>query len=295
MKSSNKRGQSAIRWRPPNPWRAVNMRTKRNWATTVIAVILLCQAAAALGEVTKTFFLGVITNISDGSSAALGSIAIGQTVSGYFTFSDDPTNHIGEDQYRATTAISLPEVNFIIDAETTYIRVRDNRDQDLDGIVDYFGHGYDSIGPLPETAPYYIYELDMEFFDRSAQLFTTNPALPYVPRVSDFDDCTWSLFGKRTDTDQPFYVSGKIVLTTATDGPPWILDSNFTIASTASIPQLGWATTPGLSANVFFTTNLLNGFWQPFDSIPANDGTNTTLAVPATNQTEYFRIIYTLD
>lgn len=271
------------------------MMPKRKWTAAVIAVVMLCQAPAAPGEVTKTFFLGVVTNVADGSSAALGSIAIGQTISGYFTYSDDPTNHIGEDQYRATTAISLPGVNFIIDAETTYIRVRDNRDQDSYGVVDYFGHGYDSIGPLPETAPYYIYELDVEFFDRSALLFTTEPSLPYVPKVSDFDDCTWSLFGKRTDTDQPFSVSGKIVLTTATDGPPWLLDSHFAIESTAFVPQLGWATTPGLNANVFFTTNLLNGLWQPVDSIPSNDGTNTTLAVPATNQAEFFRIIYTLD
>ena len=248
-----------------------------------------------MGETTKTYFLGTVTNISNGSAAVLGGITNGQIINGYFTFSDDPTNYLGGDRYRATTAIFLPAVNFIINADTTYIRVKDNGDRYPYGVVDYFSHGYDSVGPLAETEPYYIYELGVEFIDKSTLLFTADPALPYFPRVADFNPSRWKLTGKRTDTDQPFSISGKIALTTVADGPPWLLDSSFNIEPFPSTPRLCWVTTSGLTANIFFTTNLLSGRWQPIDLIPNINGAASTLPVPATNQSEYFRIIYSLD
>ena len=271
------------------------MITKLNIVAALITTAFLCTSSATLGEITKTSFLGVITNISNDSGAVLGGLTNGQTISGYFTFSDDPTNHLGGDRYRATTAIFLPAVNFIINADTTYIRVKDNSDRFPYGVVDYFSHGYDSIGPLAETEPFYIYELVVEFIDKSTLLFTTAPSLPYVPRVSDFNPCACKLIGKRTDTDQPFSISGKIILTTMADGPPWLLDSSFIIEPSPSAPLLSWVTTSGLTANIFFTTNLLNGTWQQIDSTPSIIGTAATLTLPATNQTEYFRIIYSLD
>lgn len=271
------------------------MRTNHNLAATLITAALLCLSRSSMGETTKTYFLGIITNISNSSAAALGGITNGQIIHGYFTFSDDPTNYFGGDRYRATTAIFLPAVNFIINADTTYIRVRDNGDHYPYGVVDYFSHGYDSVGPLAENEPYYIYELAVEFIDKTTQLFTTAPALPYFPRVSDFNPSRWKLTGKRTDTDQPFSISGKIALTTVADGPPWILDSSFNIAPSFSTPLLSWVTTSGLTAKIFFTTNLMSETWQQIDLIPNINGAVSTLTVPTTNQSEYFRIIYSLD
>lgn len=271
------------------------MRTSHNLVTVLFAVVLLCSSSDSMGEIAKTSFLGIVTNISNGSASVLGGITNGQIINGYFTFSDDPTNHLGGDRYRATTAIFLPAVNFIINADTTYIRVKDNGDRHPYGVVDYFSHGYDSIGPLSETEPFYIYELVVEFIDKSTQLFTTPPVLPYFPRVSDFNHSAWKLIGKRNDTDEPFSISGKIVLTTVADGPPWLLDSSFIIEPSPSAPLLSWVTTSGLTANIYFTTNLLNGTWQQIDSTPSISGTTSTLTVPATHQSEYFRIIYSLD
>ena len=273
----------------------MKMRTKHNLVPALFFIALLYSSNTALCETTKTSFLGVITNIANDSGAILGSITNGQIINGYFTFSNDPTNHLGGDRYRATTAIFLPEVSFIINADTTYIRVKDNSDRYPYGVVDYFSHGFDSIGPLAENEPFYIYELVVEFIDKTTLLFSTNPTLPYVPKVSDFNLSAWKLIGKRTDTDQPFSISGKIVLTTVEDGPPWLFDSSFIIEPSSSAPLLSWVTTSGLTANIYFTTNLLNGTWQQIDSTPSINGTASTLTVPATNQSEYFRIIYSLD
>ena len=71
---------------------------------------------ACAGTITNSF-LGISTNVSASTPAAIAGITTGHMVTGYFTFSDAPTNYLGDDRYRAATAISLGNLDFMINAD----------------------------------------------------------------------------------------------------------------------------------------------------------------------------------
>ena len=231
------------------------------FASAVCLLASWALAPSACGGTITNSFLGTVTNASADTPAALAGVSTGQMVTGYFTFSDDPTNHLGGDRYRATTSLSLGNLDFAIDADTTYIRVRDGGSP---GTPDFFTHGFDSIGPLPEMLPYYVYELGVEFTDSSGTLFASPPALPYSPVVSNFHVARWRISGTRVDTGAGFSISGRILLTTPSDSL-WKIDRCVQVSPTDFPVKVSWRTPPGLAVHVLESTNLTRGPWTEID------------------------------
>lgn len=241
------------------------MKTRLPFAAAVCLLTSLALApSAGAGTITNSF-VGTVTNASASTPAAMAGVSTGQIVTGYFTFSDDPANHLGGDRYRATTSLSLGNLEFAIDADTTYIRVRDGGSP---GTPDFFTHGFDSIGPLPETLPYYVYELGVEFTDSSGALFAAPPALPYSPAVSNFNVARWRISGTRVDTDAGFSFSGRILLTTPSDSL-WKIDQCLQVSPTDFPVKVSWRTPPGLAIHVLESTNLTRGSWTEVDAASA--------------------------
>ena len=266
------------------------VRPVKKHLPSVVASLLLASGAiapsAGAGTITNSF-LGIITNASAGTPAALAGASTGQMVTGYFTFSDDPTNHLGGDRYRATTGISLGNLDFAIDADTTYIRARDGGSS---GMPDFFTHVFDSIGPLPEMLPYYVYELGVAFTDSTGDLFTNSPALPYFPAASNFNVAQWHFSGTRVDTLAGFTIFGRILLSAPSDSL-WKIDQSLQVSPTDFPVRVSWRSQPGLTVQILESTNLMRGVWTNVDVSSPNMGEGFYLPDTAPSSA-YLRIKY---
>jgi hypothetical protein len=184
------------------------------------ATFLLCLfiGSAAVefadGATTTTYFKGTIDQIASNDGLILGNLQVGQEVTGYFTFNDDPSQKLGTDRYRATIAINLPTQSLVVPSDYNYIRARNNQSIGGGEIVDEFLHAFDSIGPTTWLDPIYVHELSVRFRDTDANAFDSSPQLPVDLNDFDWESAGWSLSGTDLATQRTrFSVSGSITAT----------------------------------------------------------------------------------
>src|SRR5688572_11278440 len=88
-------------------------------ATLVTLAAFDGEAAAAT---TVTRFSGVIGEVLANDGQVLGALNLGDSISGYFTFDDDPAARLGGDRFAAEVGVSLPTFSFDVASNNNYIR-----------------------------------------------------------------------------------------------------------------------------------------------------------------------------
>jgi len=177
--------------------------------TLIASLIPILLTQSVNGATTIHQYGGTINTITSNVGGILGLISISDSVSGYFTF--DPDGRISGDRYRAIIAISIGTREININSNYNYIRAQDNISVFGLGVVDSFGHGFDSIGPTSNLSPLYVYELVVEFFDTSASVYDGATPLPVDLNLSVYNVARWRIKGSDLATrTQNFQVSGVI-------------------------------------------------------------------------------------
>jgi hypothetical protein len=182
-----------------------------------ITPLTLALAISAMGAVTTFRYEGVVDEVDYYTGGLLGSVSVGDSVSGFFTF--DPDKWRYGDAYSALIAISIGSSVIEIDSNQNYIRAENNilgsSVSSGFGSIDRFSHGFDSSGPTLLLSLLYVYALRVEFIDTSASVFDGNEILPVNLNLEDFDVARWSLQGSDLATRSKDYrINGTITTVT---------------------------------------------------------------------------------
>jgi hypothetical protein len=175
------------------------------------AITLAAYASSAFAATTVTRFTGVIDQISANEAQMLGTLNVGDLISGHFTFNDDPAASFGFDRFAAEVGVSLPTYNFNIASNYNYIRARNNRSGGQFGVFDEFHHAYDSAGPAISSGPFIVHAITIRFVDEHATMFDGSDTFPITININDIETATWSIQGQSAaNPNQRFSVSGTV-------------------------------------------------------------------------------------
>ena len=150
---------------------------------TILAALVLSPLGS--GAVVTYSFIGVIGAVEMNDNGILGVINPGDIVSGSFSY--DPLLANGGSAADRTLAFKIGSRDISMSTTLNFVRAQNDVSVSGLGVVDRFSYGFDSNGPTTSLAPFYLYQLDIEFIDTSASIYDGSQTLDVDLNLTDYN------------------------------------------------------------------------------------------------------------